>query len=74
MVKRANILERAELKHERQHPLGLLEKLALFEEMYTHARLTGRLGTGYTKENLEDIIALAKKIHGDISAPPHPHR
>jgi hypothetical protein len=69
MVRNPKRLEQAELKDEWQQPLGVSEKFALFEEMYKYAHSMGGLHAGKAKDDLGDVIALAKKIHGNVPTP-----
>lgn len=74
MVKNPEILEKVELEYEREHPLTLEQKIALFEEMYQHAVKLGGANLSGTEEHLEDILSLAKALHGNISTASRAHR
>lgn len=74
MVKNPEILEQAELEYEREYPLTLEQKFALFEEMYQHAAKLGGTYFSRTEEHLENIILLVKALHGDILTASRTHR
>lgn len=74
MVKNPEFLEQIELEYEREHPLTLEQKFDLFEQMY---QLTLELGQAHLSkhdESLEEIVSLAKALHGNISTTPGTHR
>lgn len=68
MVKNPEILEQAELEYEREHPLTLEQKFAMFQDMYEHAVKLRGAEFNNTEEHLENIIFLAKALHGNTSA------
>lgn len=74
MVKNPEILEQVELQHEREHPLTLEQKFALFEDMYQHAVKLRGVEFNNTEEHLESIIFLAKALHGNTSTASRAHR
>lgn len=74
MIKNPEILEWAELAYEREHLLTIEQKLAMFEEMYQFVAALGRMNARYTENDLEEIISLARKLHGNIPATSRAHR
>lgn len=74
MVKNPEILEQAELEYEREHPLTLEQKFAMFEDMYQHAVKLGGNHFKRTEEDFENILSLVKALHGNISTASRAHR
>lgn len=70
MIKSSEILEQAELEYEREHPLTLEQKFAMFGEMYEHAvRLRGA-DFNDSNEHLESIVVLARVLNGKTPITP----
>lgn len=66
MVKNPEILEKAELEYDREHPLSLEEKFELFEQMYQLAVDIGGFRERKSEEDIEEVIHLAKALHGKL--------
>ncbi len=67
MVQNPEILEQAELKYEREHPLTLEQRFELFEHMYQLAVELGGFGVKKREEATEEIVSLAKALRGKLS-------
>jgi len=66
MVKNPELLERAELEYQRQHPLTLEEKYKLLEDMYQFALSMGRLGEKKYNDESDHTVRFVEFLHGNI--------
>ncbi|MBI4535467.1 MAG: hypothetical protein HY708_04255 [Ignavibacteriae bacterium] len=64
MIRNPEVAEREQRRYDRMHPLTFLQKLAIWNALYEHARKLGHFQPENALEGIETDIHVARIING----------